>query len=68
MIYPNPVDDMVSISSSESGRVVIMTSEGKVVATVNGTSINIEHLKKGIYYGVVKKGNRIKAVKGFYKK
>jgi uncharacterized surface protein with fasciclin (FAS1) repeats len=51
-VYPNPFNDMISISGAENGTFTVMDNSGKVVMNgkVNGTeTINTSSLSSGMY-------------------
>jgi len=70
LIFPNPVEDIVNITSSLSGSIVIMDAQGVALMETKGNNFskNISKLHKGVYFAVVKDGKIIKAVKPFYKR
>jgi hypothetical protein len=55
-VYPNPASDVLNINTNgvEVASIAIYSLDGKVVATGNGTSVNVASLTEGMYiYEVV---------------
>ncbi len=53
-IFPNPVSDIVNITSSPNDEVIILNSMGQIVEKINillvSTTISLIHLDPGFYY------------------
>jgi hypothetical protein len=65
-IYPNPAQDKVWIESPVVVQAALINTESRVVTTsLNGTTLNIEHISDGMYFLRIsdKEGNLIKMEK-----
>jgi len=68
MLYPNPANDIISISSDlviES--IEILTSSGQIVLSSNTNSVDVNSLTAGIYYAKVSSSDATSVIK-FIKK
>lgn len=48
MVYPNPAENIVYFKKPIEG--VLIQIDGKVIGEINGTSAQIQHLPKGVYF------------------
>lgn len=50
VVYPNPANDVLNIKAKEDvASINVMTMDGKLVASANGTTVNVEGLSAGMY-------------------
>jgi hypothetical protein len=50
IVYPNPINDLLTIQTTDLKEVNIFTTKGELVLTSNQNTINTEHLQKGTYF------------------
>lgn len=49
-VYPNPTSEVLNVKSSEGiVSIKVLSLDGKVVATANGSSVNVAELNAGVY-------------------
>lgn len=48
-IYPNPTQDMVTVSGNKTYRLRLTNAVGQTVAETNGNSLSLAHLPHGLY-------------------
>lgn len=49
-VYPNPAKDVLNIKATEEvASIRVLTADGKVATTANGTSVNVADLSAGMY-------------------
>lgn len=50
VVYPNPANDVLNIKAKEDVTTInVMTMDGKLVASANGTTVNVDGLSAGMY-------------------
>ncbi|SCY71778.1 T9SS type A sorting domain-containing protein [Flavobacterium caeni] len=68
LLAPNPVTDILNIQSQDAIRLVSLTDvTGKIVLTASGSSIDVAHLQKGVYFANIQTDSG-STVKKFIKK
>jgi len=70
IVYPNPVSELLSFTTDVTGgKTTIVDSQGGVVASqqINENSLNVAHLKQGIYFLILEKEGK-QTIKRFIKK
>ncbi|WP_347052415.1 RICIN domain-containing protein [Flavobacterium olei] len=70
IVYPNPVSELLSFTTDVTGgKTTIVDSQGAIVASqqINENSLNVAHLKQGIYFLILEKEGK-QTIKRFIKK
>ena len=62
-VYPNPVKNMLNIKAGKNASVTVVNAIGSMIYQGKAEAINTQTWNKGLYFVVIREGNKSKTVK-----